>query len=57
MSKINLLYAQSGGVTPVINESAGGVISQARQRAGDGGEDGEGQRRDQQPTLEERTSD
>jgi 6-phosphofructokinase 1 len=37
MSKINLLYAQSGGVTPVINESAGGVISQARQRAGEVG--------------------
>ena len=33
MSKINLLYAQSGGVTPVINESAGGVIHQARQRS------------------------
>lgn len=37
MSKINLLYAQSGGVTPVINESAGGVISQARQRGGEVG--------------------
>ncbi len=30
MSKINLLYAQSGGVTPVINASAAGVISHAR---------------------------
>lgn len=30
MSKVNILYAQSGGVTPVINASAAGVISQAR---------------------------
>ena len=30
MSAINILYAQSGGVTPVINASASGVISQAR---------------------------
>lgn len=30
MSKINIVYAQSGGVTPVINASAAGVIQQAR---------------------------
>ena len=31
MSPRNLLYAQSGGVTPVINASAAGVIQTARQ--------------------------
>ena len=30
MSKKNILYAQSGGVTPVINASACGVIETAR---------------------------
>lgn len=30
MSGINILYAQSGGVTPVINASASGVITKAR---------------------------
>lgn len=33
MSKLNILYAQSGGVTPVINASAAGVISKARERS------------------------
>ena len=31
MAKANLFYAQSGGVTPVINASACGVIETARQ--------------------------
>ena len=31
MSPRNLFYAQSGGVTPVINASAAGVIQTARQ--------------------------
>ena len=31
MSKANLFYAQSGGVTAVINASACGVIETARQ--------------------------
>ena len=30
MSKRNLFYAQSGGVTPVINASAAGVIQTAK---------------------------
>ena len=30
MKKRNLFYAQSGGVTPVINASAAGVIQTAR---------------------------
>ena len=30
MSQRNLFYAQSGGVTPVINASAAGVIQTAR---------------------------
>jgi 6-phosphofructokinase 1 len=32
MSRKNILYAQSGGVTPVINASAAGVIEAARAR-------------------------
>ena len=32
MSKGTLLYAQSGGVTAVINASAGAVIQAARKR-------------------------
>jgi 6-phosphofructokinase 1 len=32
MSRKNILYAQSGGVTPVINASAAGVIESARAR-------------------------
>ena len=31
MTKKNLLYAQSGGVTPVINATACGLIEEARQ--------------------------
>ena len=31
MIKKNLLYAQSGGVTPVINATACGLIEEARQ--------------------------
>lgn len=34
MSGINILYAQSGGVTPVINASASGVITRARAQVG-----------------------
>jgi 6-phosphofructokinase len=30
MTKKNLLYAQSGGVTPVINATACGLIEEAR---------------------------
>ena len=30
MKRLNLFYAQSGGVTPVINASAAGVIQTAR---------------------------
>lgn len=33
MSRLNILYAQSGGVTPVINASAAGVILKARERS------------------------
>ncbi len=34
MIKKNLLYAQSGGVTPVINATACGLIEEARQNSG-----------------------
>ena len=35
MTKANAFYAQSGGVTAVINASACGVIETARQRRGE----------------------
>src|SRR5690625_2067548 len=37
MSRINILYAQSGGVTPVINATAAAVIETARKLPGEVG--------------------